>query len=347
MSRDLKASTRGHEKTKTLDSTSALRDDFIDGRRLLKNWIAWWSHKNWKRKALPVFGVLAWWSWLHSMGGLNNDHFVLGLALLSLAYLGPKTEALFDLLLPAILTVILYDSMRHYSHLIRSSVIHVQEPYRFDQFFFGIPTASGKLTPNEWLQNHTHWFLDLITGFFYLTFVGIFLSIGLYFRFALPSINVNPSLNRVQIQSRAQSMFWAFFWLNMLGYSTYHWYPAAPPWYASQYGLGPADLSVAPSAAGCLRFDSLLGTHFFTEMYRRSADVFGAIPSLHVAYPLLSLLYAIELGSLRVFAAFFYAIMCFSAVYLNHHYILDLLWGSGYATAVYFVMKRFAKTQTP
>jgi len=126
----------------------------------------------------------------------------------------------------------------------------------------------------------------------------------------------------------------------MLGYTTYYWFPAAPPWYVSLHGLGPANLSVAPNPAGAIRFDELLGTHFFTEMYGRSADVFGAIPSLHVAYPLLSLLYALELGSLRTFTFVFYAIMCFSAVYLNHHYVLDILWGSTYTVLVYVLLKQ-------
>ena len=31
--------------------------------------------------------------------------------------------------------------------------------------------------------------------------------------------------------------------------------------------------------------------------------------------------------------------MCFSAVYLNHHYILDILWGSSYAVLVTIVME--------
>ncbi|NDD93212.1 hypothetical protein EBZ37_14175 [bacterium] len=280
---------------------------------------------------------------LRLVGGLSSDHVLIGLVILMLAYLGVWTSAVFELLTPAFLTVIIYDSMRYYSDLIRSSYIRVTEPYHFDKFFFGITTANGVLTPNEWFQKHTHWTLDLITGFFYLAFVAIFILIGVYFRFGLPRMRLLATRSHFSpehIRSRAKSMFWVFFWTNMLGYSTYYWYPAAPPWYVSQYGLVPANLSVPASAAGCLRFDELLGTHFFTGMYGRSADVFGAIPSLHVAYPLIAVLYALELGSLRVFSVFFYLIMCFSAVYLNHHYILDLLWGSIYAVIVYLLLKR-------
>lgn len=309
-----------------------------------RSWQSWWIVKPVHQKLLPLALVAAWWAALHLVGGLNSDHFSIGTAILALAYLGRRTEAVLRLFLPAILTVIIYDSMRYYSDLIRSSYIRVEEPYHFDRFFFGISTPEGILTPNEWFQQHTHWLLDLVTGFFYLAFVGIFMAMGFHYRFILPRLlRDSPAAPKAEwIRSRAHAMFWGFFWVNMLGYSTYYWYPAAPPWYVSLYGLGPANLSAPPNAAGCLRFDQLLGTHFFTGMYGRSADVFGAIPSLHVAYPLLSVLFAFELRSLRAFSVFFYLIMCFSAVYLNHHYILDLLWGSAYTVLVYAMLRRLA-----
>jgi hypothetical protein len=264
------------------------------------------------------------------VGGLNGDTFGLGLAILALYYSHSKSRSLLTYILPVFLTAMVYDSMRYYADLIRSTYIRVQEPYHFDLRFFGVHTAQGLLTPNEWWQLHTHWSLDLVTGFFYLAFVAIFALMGIYFRFWKP--------NAQRIES-AHRMMWGFFWVNLLGYSTYYWYPAAPPWYVALKGLGPADLTVGANAAGCLRFDALLGTHFFTGMYGRSADVFGAVPSLHVAYPLLAMIHAFELKSARAFGAFFYLIMCFSAVYLNHHYMLDILWGSTYVVLTYAALR--------
>ena len=133
----------------------------------------------------------------------------------------------------------------------------------------------------------------------------------------------------------------------MLGYTTYYWYAAAPPWYVATYGLGPANLSVQANSAGCVRFDQLLGTHFFTEMYGRAADVFGAIPSLHVAYPLLAAFFAFRFGALRIFSFCFYVLMCFSAVYLNHHYVLDIIWGSSYALLVGWIVYQFPTFEKP
>jgi membrane-associated phospholipid phosphatase len=115
------------------------------------------------------------------------------------------------------------------------------------------------------------------------------------------------------------------------------------------YGLGPARLDVPANAAGCMRFDAMLGTHFFSEMYGRAADVHGAIPSLHVAYPLLAVLFAFQFKRMRAFSLGFYLLMCFSAVYLNHHYVLDILWGSTYAvlvaTAVSWIRERQGKRE--
>lgn len=305
------------------------------------SWKTWWKQKKSLERALPLVLVSLWWLGLKIVGGLQPDHYLIGIAVLALAYFGGTTESFLKLILPAILTVIIYDSMRYYSDFLRSSYIRVEEPYLFDRTFFGISTQEGVLTPNEWFQRNTYWLLDLVTGFFYIAFVAIFALIGIYFRYGLPRLRgLTQKKDSSWIQGRAHSLFWNFFWVNMLGYSTYYWFPAAPPWYVSLYGLGPANLSAKPYAAGCLRFDELLGTHLFTEMYSRSADVFGAIPSLHVAYPLITVLYAFELRSLRAFSVFFYLVMCFSAVYLNHHYILDLIWGSGYTLAVYVGMKK-------
>lgn len=102
------------------------------------------------------------------------------------------------------------------------------------------------------------------------------------------------------------------------------------------YGLGPAKLDVLANVAGCGRFDSLIGFPLFAGWYGKSADVHGAIPSLHIAYPLMAVYYAFRFGALKKLTFGFYFLMCFSAVYLNHHYLLDIIWGSIYAIVVAF-----------
>jgi membrane-associated phospholipid phosphatase len=285
------------------------------------------------KKVRWVIFVALYWATLHALSGFRSDHLTIGLVILALALLEPITTRLFRFLLPLLLTGIIYDSQRFYADYIRGP-IHVTEPYAFDKYFLGIPTAQGILTPNEFWQLHTHPALDFVTGFAYLTFFAIFILQSAYYYFWL-------GRESDTIRRMASRMTWAFFWLNLIGYSTYYWYAAAPPWYVAMYGLGPARLDVQANAAGCLRFDAMLGTHFFTGMYGRAADVFGAIPSLHVAYPFLALIYSFRFRRLRAFSVGFYALMCFSAVYLNHHYVLDIIWGSAYAALCAWAAERF------
>jgi membrane-associated phospholipid phosphatase len=300
--------------------------------RTVIEWPRWWRQLNWLQKAFPAVAVLFYWSTLMSLNGLRNDHLNMGYLILFLSYCGKFGRNFLKFALPFFLTGIVYDSQRFYSDYIRGP-IHVEEPYLFDKSFFGISTPQGVLTPNEWWQLHIHPALDIVTGFAYLVFVAAFVLVSAYFLYFLNK--KDPT-----IPNKALRMPWAFFWLNVIGYSTYYWYAAAPPWYVAQYGLGPAQMDVAASSAGCVRFDQILGTHFFSEMYGRAADVFGAIPSLHVAYPLLAVYFAFQFGTGRIFCILFYLLMCFSAVYLNHHYILDIIWGSGYALLVGWLINR-------
>jgi membrane-associated phospholipid phosphatase len=320
-----------------LANPAALFTAFLSKTRAeIRDWPLWWGGLTFGRRVGPLCAVLVYFAALFALHGFRSDHLTVGMSLLVLYYGGRRMGYLLDFLFPIFLIAIIYDSMRFYSDYIRGP-IHVTEPYFFDKNFFGISTANGVLTPNEWWQQHTHAFLDLITGFAYLTFVGVYAITSAYIYFWV-SRKGTSTRSAAYIRERRSVLGWSFFWVNLIGYSTYYWYAAAPPWYVSLYGLGPANLEARANPAGCLRFDQLLGTHFFTEMYGRSADVFGAIPSLHVAYPLLSVYFAFRFGTLRAFSVFFYILMCFSAVYLNHHYILDILWGSAYALLVAVVL---------
>ena len=303
-------------------------------------WFEWWRNQSIAQKFVPLLVGIAYILFNYLFHILRVDHLQLATITLFLWYLGPRFRPLFKFLLPLLLVAVVYDSQRIYADYIRGP-IHVREPYDFDKYFFGINTAEGRLTPNEWWQKHTFAILDLYTGFFYLAFISIYVFISMYFCFWLPKKGTAKHKPE-WFKNQAYRPMWAFFWVNVLGYSTYYWFAAAPPWYVAAHGLGPADLTVAASAAGALRFDALLGTHFFTGMYGRAADVFGAVPSLHVAYPLQSIYYAYRYGAARGFAIFFYASMCFSAVYLNHHYILDILWGSTYAISVCLFLDWYA-----
>ncbi|HEX4384229.1 MAG TPA: phosphatase PAP2 family protein, partial [Myxococcales bacterium] len=113
----------------------------------------------------------------------------------------------------------------------------------------------------------------------------------------------------------------------------------------AQYGLGPARLDIIPAAAAAVRFDALLGTHLFAQMYGRGVDVYGAYPSLHVAYPLIVFVMTLREKSVRwarVPAFAFFLLMCLSAVYLQHHYLTDAFLGVAYAGATLWLAAQWS-----
>jgi hypothetical protein len=257
------------------------------------------------------------------LGGPHPEHFLAVVIALVLALWNDQSRKLALIGLPYLLYALVYDSMRFYADYIRSPIIHVEEPYHFDLRWFGI----HGLTPNEWLQKHTSAVLDFFCGLAYtpMFFIGESILLSIYF------------IAKAQVR-RAERFTWIFVLANFIGFACYYIYPAAPPWYVSDHGFV-VDLTVHASPAGAIRFDSLIGFPLMQGFYGKSADVFGAIPSLHVVYPFLAMVYGWNLRRFRWIAAPYFLLVCFAAVYLNHHYLLDIFLGLGIALAVMAVAR--------
>ena len=260
---------------------------------------------------------------MYALGGPGPEHFLLAGIALVLSVWNDDSRRLALIGLPYLLYALVYDSMRWYADYIRSPIIHVHEPYDFDLHWFGI----HGLTPNEWLQQHTSAPLDLVCGLAYtpMFFIGESVLLSIYF------------IAKGKVR-RAERFTWIFVISNLIGFAFYYIYPAAPPWYVSDHGFA-VDLSVHASPAGAIRFDQLIGIPLMQGFYGKSADVFGAIPSLHVVYPFLALIYGWYLRRFRLIAAAYFLLVCFAAVYLNHHYLLDIFLGLAIALAVMAVVR--------
>jgi membrane-associated phospholipid phosphatase len=270
----------------------------------------------------PAIGV-GYIAVIAALGGLHARHVVVGSLGLLDAY-NAKTRLFLRSFLPFIVTGAIYDSLRYYLAAGTAGRIHVAGPYELDRAWFGI----GTHTLNEVFEVH-HWVIaDLVAGFAYLIYVAEYLALTMLVLLS----------GRV---TRALTFARCFLAVNLLGFITYFVYPAAPPWYVAAHGLGPVQARVAPSPAAASRFDALIGTQLFEDVYRQSVEVFGAIPSLHVAYPLIAAVLVFQTRELRWArgpAVAYAAVMCFSAVYLQHHYVIDVLLGLGYAAIVVLVM---------
>lgn len=263
----------------------------------------------------PLIGV----AYVVSLAGLGRLHagnvFLGSLGLLDIY--NAKTRLFLRTFLPCIITGAIYDSFRFTLEPLIADRIHVIGPYVVDRALFGI---NGH-TLNEVFLRH-HWVVaDLVAGGAYLVYIIMYLALAmlLFIR---------------QDAERARTFARGFLVVNLLGFATYLVYPAAPPWYVASHGFGPAHFGDAPSAAGALRFDAILGTHVFENAYSHSLAVFGALPSLHAAYPALAVLLVYQTPSLRWarLPALSYAVlMCFAAVYLQHHYVIDILLALVYA----------------
>ncbi len=93
--------------------------------------------------------------------------------------------------------------------------------------------------------------------------------------------------------------------------------------------------------AGLIYFDRITGINICSRLYSENTNVFAAIPSLHAAYSLLTVLHASSTKNvwLRIALVFFMVGIWFSAVYSRHHYVIDVLMG-GVCTLCAYVFYR-------
>jgi hypothetical protein len=277
-----------------------------------------------KRCIVPPAIGLVYIGVIGLLGGLRAEHVLIGL-LGFLHLYNEKTRLFFRYFFPFILTGAIYDSMRYFYWPGIEGRVRVVGPYLFERSWFAI----GGRTPNEWFLDH-HWpALDLACGFAYLVYVGEYLMLALFLFFR----------GRYKI---LRIMAVAFLVVNLLGFATYFIYPVAPPWYVTEFGFGPARMDIQPAAAAASRFDLLLGTHFFDQMYGHGVDVYGAYPSLHVAYPVIAVWAVFRIQELRWargLAVGFLLLISLSAVYLQHHYVTDVLLGIAYSMAALAILR--------
>jgi hypothetical protein len=278
----------------------------------------WWA------PALPWVGyaiVLA------GFGLVRWEHVLLALLVAGLAYGTERTRRFFLGGLPLLILFLLYDSMRYWEDvgLSPGRVLGCQL-HSAELALFGVPYHGARITLNELFAIHHAPLIDLVCAIPYGTYLMIMVGtwIALY------------ATDRVAARRYA----WTALAAHVMAFVTYHVVPAAPPWYVATHGCT-IDLAAHGSTAGLARVDDMLGVAYFHDLYARGSAVFGALPSLHVAYPWLGIL--ATFGRVRartmLLELVYAAVMAFASVYLGHHYVIDGLLGITYAFVAYALVR--------
>jgi membrane-associated phospholipid phosphatase len=249
-------------------------------------------------------------------GDVRPEHVAAGVACIALGFWSAKSAALYRNLLPFVLTGVGYDFVR-YPRALWVTADRVLGCGLRDAELVLFSAGPGVSFP-AWFGAHSLPALDLLAAVPYaaFTYLAFGYAVWLWFR----------------DRARMRWFLWSFAIANVISFVTWIALPAAPPWYIHAHGCN-IDMNTLPSPAGLARVDRLLGIEYFSGFYSRAASVFGALPSMHCAYPMLGLLTAWNHEPRRALAAHvvYAAWMALAAVYLGHHWVLDVL--AGWATA--------------
>jgi membrane-associated phospholipid phosphatase len=140
---------------------------------------------------------------------------------------------------------------------------------------------------------------------------------------------VIPVIVAINLWYEKHEQYWYFvvdlLVLSYLGFITYVIFPAAPPWWATKYGyLRDQSVTLAP--------------YFHPELAEvEGPNPLAAMPSLHMAYPsFISIFVYYAFGRKNKWIFLLPIAVGFSAVYLGHHYVIDLIAGFVYALTTFF-----------
>jgi inositol phosphorylceramide synthase catalytic subunit len=261
---------------------------------------------------LPVLYVLA----IAAIGDLRLEHVVLLVVVASLSAFGPRSRAFLGDIAPYVLVALGYDLVRYARQLfVTSERVWACGLRQLELATFSV--APG-VTLQDWFQVHHAPFWDLVFALPYTVFAYLALLYSAYLYFV--------------DRPRMRRYLWSFAIANFISFGLWMAVPAAPPWYLRAHGCE-VSMNALPSAAGLLRVDQLLGIHYYENLYTRAASVFGAMPSMHCAYPMLGLLTAWRAISWKTRPIhILYAVTMFvGSNYLDHHWVWDGLAGIGLA----------------
>ena len=277
--------------------------------------------------------VIAYFIQIYQVMRVRPDHAFLVLLVLTLVL--KNARAFLRDWSPFIASWVAYDLMRGIADDLAPHV-HTVEPYQLELRLFG-PLFGGQI-PSFWFLD----WQDRIDGTFLTHALDALASSCYALHMAAPLTLAWIFWHTVRDRSMFHRFVITFTITTWAAFATFLLYPAAPPWYVHEYGFSQPSPSFKGAGAGAMvSFDRDLGFPLFETVYKHlNPNKFAAVPSLHAAFPLLILYFAVRRFGRKAWpVALFPAGVFFSAVYLNHHYVIDLILAIFYVTAALLVQE--------
>ncbi len=212
--------------------------------------------------------------------------------------------------LPFTIVIFTYEFLRNSIQKLSPNQIHITDLINFEQKLFGTPIPTIRL--QNWATTYSNpQIITVIAAIFYTSFYWI------------------PAVIGIILWETNRKYFWQFMigliLLSYLGFTIYFLFPAAPPWWADYYGYLELPSPKILDAKQILKF---------------SINHVAAMPSLHAAYPTYFAIMIMKFFGKKTFPILLLPIaISISAVYLSHHYIIDIIAGVALAIFVALILK--------
>lgn len=143
---------------------------------------------------------------------------------------------------------------------------------------------------------------------------------------------------KTMLRWRVCAFYWTFGVANLLGVAIQFIFPTAPPWWYDGFHFNTVG---NPAILG--NVDQYLGINFFNNLYSKSTIIFGSFPSLHAAWPFIACYFTVNKRHFwkRVVWPIYLAWIWWAAVYLKHHFIVDVIGGVAVAALAIYLHKVF------
>jgi hypothetical protein len=241
----------------------------------------------------------------------------------------------FILLVPALCWLVMFQFSKYVPHDQRPTIDVTTLPKIESWLLFGNSLQHfprNKIPPTEqWRDLVT--FLDMTAAFAYLIHFVVTWIFAVFLFLYYRKRTTNLGYPVIQ----PYTFLWCFGFLNVFAVATQLFWPTAPPWYVELYGDLPANYTMPGDPAGLKWADAFLQYPLFRNLYGHSPIVFGSFPSLHGAWPIVITIFAPNMRSLKIIGTCYVALVWWAALYLNHHFMIDLVGGGLYVLVSYYI----------